>query len=380
MSIRGITLIKIIIKVRKLKKIALAVLIGTISFYSFSATLEEQARSGNSQAAYRLAEQYEKNNDLKNALYWYKESAKLALQTQNEIAIVDNRGGNSRNEVEIAPATQEITLASAATINQTSQAIITNRVDLHQNDEGNELLKTLDNNFGLRPYHSNYILPLTYDTTSHEDGRKHTETAFQVSFKKDVFNNVFGFDETIGFAYTQRSWWQITQESSPFRETNYLPEIYVQLPNQNTNSMIKGAQFGFIHESNGQGLEAGKSRSWNRLYLEGYLKYGDTYIVPRIWYRIPESQADDDNRDIEDYLGYGDLTVFIPYEKSLVKVLIRNNLDFSDNRGAIQIDWTYPLWDTGLFGYVQYFNGYGESLIDYNKKTNRIGVGIALSR
>lgn len=363
-----------------MKKIALASLISIVSFYSFSATLEEQARSGNRQAAYQLAEQYENQHDLTNALYWYKESAKLALATQHERVIVDNKSIENLNKNEVIITAPEISLISTNVISQSNQPVITNRVAFHQNNENNNLLKNLDSSFGLRPYHSNYILPATYDMQAHGDGRKRTETAFQISFKKDVFNNTFGFDETIGFAYTQRSWWQITQESSPFRETNYLPEVYVQIPNQNANSMIKGGQFGFVHESNGQGVEAGKSRSWNRLYLESYLSYGDAYIVPRIWYRIPESKSHDDNRDIEDYLGYGDLTVFIPYEKSLVKLLIRNNLDFNDNHGAIQIDWTYPLWDTGLFGYVQYFNGYGESLIDYNKKTNRLGIGIALSR
>ncbi|WP_392559874.1 phospholipase A [Orbus mooreae] len=364
-----------------MKKIVLMVLLSTISFYSLSSTLEDEAKSGNSKAAYQLAEIYEKQNDLKNALHWYKESAKLSLQMNDKLVIAENSTHNQTNQTETPNNKQKINITQEQSTAQSNSQIISDRVVMHQDYQAqNGVFNLLDTSFGLRPYHSNYILPITYDSQSHKDGRKHVETTFQISFKKDVFNDVFGLDETIGFAYTQRNWWQTSQESSPFRETNYLPELYVQLPNKNTSSALKGTQFGFLHESNGQGNEAGKSRSWNRLYLEGYLKYQDSYIVPRVWYRIPEDKAHDDNRDIEDYLGYGDLTIFVPYKKSLFKVLIRNNLSFHDNRGALQIDWTYPLWDTGLFGYVQYFNGYGESLIDYNKTTNRLGIGIALSR
>ncbi|RKS87584.1 phospholipase A1 [Orbus hercynius] len=363
-----------------MNKIALITLISVISFSSFGATLEDEAKSGNSQAAYKLAEFYENKNDLKNALYWYKTAAKLSLQTQETVLVAQNSPALTE-QTDTVIATAPTSAMPVNVAQQTHQAAISDRIATTQDyQSGNIVFKALDSSFGLKPYHSNYILPLTYDAKSHDDGRKQTETTFQLSLKKNVFIDQFGFDERIGFAYTQRSWWQTTEESSPFRETNYLPEIYVQIPSQAFNNSLKGTQFGFLHESNGQGNDAGKSRSWNRLYLEGYFQYHDTYLVPRVWYRIPEDKAHDDNRDIEDYLGYGDLTVFVPYQQHLVRLLIRNNLSFNDNRGAIQIDWTYPLWDTGLFAYVQYFNGYGESLIDYNKRTNRLGIGVALSR
>lgn len=348
----------------------------------FASQLEEQAKSGNIEAAYQLAERYENNNDMKKALYWYKQAASLSLKNQKQPTepLIANSKTVTINDT-ITPDQPQST-TNAAVKAPVKHAVITDRVAIYGDEAmSNDIFTQMNSTFGLRPYHSNYILPITYDEKSHSDGRKHLETTFQISFKKDVFHNVFGYGENIGFAYTQRNWWQITEDSAPFRETNYLPEVYVQVPNQNRDSMLKGAQFGFLHESNGQGDAEGKSRSWNRLYLEGYFNYKDSYIVPRVWYRIPEAKSKDDNRHIENYLGYGDLSIFIPYEKSLVKLLLRNNLKFSgSNHGAFQVDWTYPLGETGLFGYIQYFNGYGESLIDYNKKTNRLGIGVALSR
>lgn len=345
-------------------------------------SLENMAKSGNATAAFELAQFYENTNDLDNAVFWYKESAKLFL-TQNQININILEQTNNLNENNEEALISGITLAplkDAATQMQKTEKIFNEYLDTYKYDETkNTVIQSLSATFGLLPYHSNYLLPATYDFRSHKDGRKHMETLFQISFKKDIFNDIFGFDENIGLAYTQRSWWQITETSAPFRETNYLPEVYVMVPYKSKDSVLKGFQFGFLHESNGQGDDDGLSRSWNRLYLEGYFQYSGIFFIPRVWYKIDDSGHDGEH-DLEDYIGYADLKIIAPYKEHMFKMMLRNNFDFSDNRGAVQLEWTFPLWKTGLFGYLQYFYGYGESLIDYDTKTNRIGLGIAVSR
>lgn len=124
------------------------------------------------------------------------------------------------------------------------------------------------------------------------------------------------------------------------------------------------------------------SRSWNRLYLTSYFQLGNLFLSPRVWYRIPEERSDDDNPDIEKYMGYGDITLLFPYKNQTFKLLLRDNLRFSeDNKGYVQFDWTFPLFGSkNTFGYIQASSGYGESLIDYNEDINRFSFGISLSR
>jgi phospholipase A1 len=110
----------------------------------------------------------------------------------------------------------------------------------------------------------------------------------------------------------------------------------------------------------------------------------DITIALKSWWRFPESGLkssgvpEDDNPNIEKYLGHGELNLLWQIsEHHNINIMLRNNLR-SDNKGAIKIGWSYPL-SKRLKGYVEYFNGYGESLIYFNHHIERFGVGIKLT-
>lgn len=209
---------------------------------------------------------------------------------------------------------------------------------------------------------------------------KKPEVTFQLSFKTKLWQDLFGGEVDLWFGYTQRSFWQLYHfdDSSPFRETNYEPEF---LFNFRTHFRILGWDVRFItlglnHQSNGQSEPL--SRSWNRLIANIGLERKNFSLLLKGWYRIPESIEDDDNPQTEDYFGHGEIWAYYFMKGHRFAVMVRNNLNFNENRGAVQLEWSFPLFEQ-VSGYIQYYLGYGESLLDYNHRVNRIGAGFILS-
>jgi len=258
-------------------------------------------------------------------------------------------------------------------------------------------LATSEKPFVITPHKANYLLPVTYQTRTNslpfeikypdEDfSIDNLEAKFQISFKFPIMYNVFGDNGHLFFAYTNQSYWQVYNEeaSSPFRETNHEPEVFMLFNNDwkiagFTNSFLG---VGAVHQSNGQTNQL--SRSWNRIYGSAIFDRGPFALGLRVWWRIPEdakedinSAKGDDNPDIGSYMGNFELTGVYVLDEHRFTMLLRNNLR-DNNRGAVELTWSYPIIGT-LRVYTQYFNGYGESLIDYNHHNQRIGIGIALN-
>lgn len=247
--------------------------------------------------------------------------------------------------------------------------------------------------FTLMAHKPNYVLVGThntkgYDPTVYREQYDNpnldiddTEAQFQISIKTPLAINLFDTVD-IYAAYTNRSFWQVYNSdiSRPFRETNHEPEIWAQFePNWKflgfTNTLNS---IGLVHQSNGQG--GVMSRSWNRVYANFVIERDNFALKFKPWYRIPEDDDDDDNPDITDYLGHYELRAAYKWGEHVFSAMSRNNLESGFDKGAVELGWSFPLGDFRyLKGYVQFFNGYGESLIDYDQRTNRIGIGLSLT-
>jgi phospholipase A1 len=244
------------------------------------------------------------------------------------------------------------------------------------------------NPFGVVPHRPNYLLPYTYNKTpnqgpyqSEQNGgtAQKGEAKFQISFRLPLWKHVLSQNIALYAAYTQLSFWQAynTKDSSPFRENNYEPEAFLEF---NTHGNILGLEnqsivLGADHQSNGLGT-GGTSRSWNRVQAEFLLNRGNFVLSLKPWWRIPEPSATDNNPDIEKYMGYGELRARYKLGSKVASLLWRNNFrSAGSNKGAVELGLSGPLIRQ-LRWYLQYFDGYGESLIDYNHADQRFGAGV----
>lgn len=206
------------------------------------------------------------------------------------------------------------------------------------------------------------------------------EMKYQLSLKTKAFENLFGNNGDVWLGYTQSSRWQMYNgdESRPFRETNYEPEASLMFRTNYEMFGLNGRLLGvtFNHQSNGRSDPW--SRSWNRVMLNVGFERENFALMIRPWYRIEEDKKDDNNPDIEDYIGRGDLTAFYRYKNQDFSLMLRHSLKGGDDsRGAAQFDWNFPI-SGHLRGKFQLFHGYGESLIDYNHKATYVGLGVSL--
>nr|WP_180056873.1 phospholipase A [Acinetobacter sp. YH12227] len=213
-----------------------------------------------------------------------------------------------------------------------------------------------------------------------EQNLKSMEAKFQLSLKTKAVENLFGNNGDVWLGYTQSSRWQVynEDESRPFRETNYEPEASLVF---RTNYELLGLNWRmlgvtFNHQSNGRSDPL--SRSWNRVMLNLGFERDNFALMLRPWYRLEEDAKDDNNPDIKDYMGRGDLTAFYRKNNHDFSLMLRHSLKGGDDsHGAVQFDWSFPI-NGKLRGQFQVFDGYGESLIDYNHRATYVGLGVSL--
>lgn len=252
------------------------------------------------------------------------------------------------------------------------------------------------NRFVITPHKRNYFLPYTHTSKINREvyrldngdaeELRHYEAKFQLSMKLPLnHEDILRDNDALYIGVTLNSWWQVYADSlsAPFRETNYQPEIFYLTgldwhPGGGNTGMVLGIE----HQSNGRSHWL--SRSWNRVYASLIYEKDDWMVSIRPWYRLredkkddPEDSQGDDNPDIEHYMGHFELNAVYRYDDHELSIMGRNNLR-SENKGAFELGWSFPIYGH-LKGFVHYFNGYGESLIDYNISQERLGIGLLIT-
>lgn len=210
---------------------------------------------------------------------------------------------------------------------------------------------------------------------------------FQFSFKYKIFDDDWSLAKKVSwfknlyFAYTQTSLWNINASSSPFEDSSYRPSIFWEKIQLNDGFLFDFIRLGFEHESNGQGGYS--SRSIDTLFILPLwvfsLKDYDLFFGSKIYIYTSKGRF---NKDIEKYRGYRD--IIIGYIKEDGWMALFQWWGGYNKKNTLQLDLSYPIRKkifsrVGGYFYLQYFYGYGETILKYNEKvssTIRFGFGI----
>lgn len=223
-------------------------------------------------------------------------------------------------------------------------------------------------------------------------GRESGDTTgrFQLSFKYQLFDEKSFLSSywpgaaKLYFGYTQTSLWDFSAHSSPFRDTSYRPSLFYFDPQiwasaDGANSL--GMAGGLEHESNGRA--GADSRSINIAFVQPtWRKFLDSNwyvsVSPKVWAYLDK----EDNDDIQQYRGYANLNLRLGrVDGWLFSADLRHG---TRHFGSMQLDASYPIRrpffaNAGGYLHFQYFDGYGESLLDYDRKAPaqfRVGFSV----
>ncbi len=255
-------------------------------------------------------------------------------------------------------------------------------LDQIQNKQTQDTIKEkIESLYNIKAYKANYFLPISARYDGHYKdtyGQKaqDIETEFQVSIRYDFASDTFGLNEIYTISYTQLAFWQLYETSAFFRETNYNPEFFVTIPTSTLTSIksFKALKVGLAHQSNGRGST--QERSWNYLNGSFYFQHENIFTELMLWYRLPDNI--NYNPQLIDYMGHGHVKFTVPYKKHIFELLLRSNFE---DTSALKASYSYPAFGRDdLFLYMNFFSGYGESLVDYNHNVNKIGLGFSISR
>ncbi len=201
------------------------------------------------------------------------------------------------------------------------------------------------------------------------------------------------------FAYTQVSLWDLGSASKPFYDSSYKPALFLlHRPRRApfaSDRLATILEYGVQHESNGRAGD--NSRSVNSLYAAPTFRWD--FGRERFLEARPRLSAyfavERENRDLARYRGYAELTLRTGLERGWQLALHARG--HPRGHGSVQFDFTLPVTRlsflrflppsvdprAALGGYVQvqYFNGYGETLLGYNRREpDQLRLGFTLVR
>lgn len=236
------------------------------------------------------------------------------------------------------------------------------------------LRREFDNGPYFTLYRDNYFLVGT--TLGHKPTKFNSDVKFQVSIAQRLTRSTLPGNTYLFLTFTQQVAWDVFRNSMPMRDFTFNPGIGIARPIFTKDRYVGRATLLLEHMSNGR--DSIQSRSWNRIALGASIIIDDMLTVDgKFWIPIVDGQ---NNRDILKYTGIwqGGATVMSRDKKlgGSLHFVKRTGWNLSFNT-TLELFWR-PWKAANEYFFLQYYNGYGETLLDYNKFHSRVRVGIVI--
>ncbi|MDH6342454.1 phospholipase A1 [Parabacteroides sp. PFB2-12] len=209
----------------------------------------------------------------------------------------------------------------------------------------------------------------TKPTSSNSDVR------FQLSIQQKLTKSNLPFDTYLFIQYTQKAFWNVIQESMPMREMNFNPGIGLgHLIIYKDNYIGKGYLM-LEHESNGK--DSLDSRSWNKVTLCASIMVNNNWEAQfRIWAPIIDSG---NNRDILRYNGLFQVgaTYRSNNKRLAASALFTKRSSKMSFNTQLELSYKFNPSENQYF-FLQYYNGYGENLLEYNQFKSMLRIGFVI--
>ncbi len=222
-------------------------------------------------------------------------------------------------------------------------------------------------------FRDNYFsggIPLGTKPTGHN-----SDVKFQLSISQRLTKSKLPFDSYLFIQYTQKAFWDVFRESLPMRDLNFNPGIGLGHLIIRHNKYIGKAYLMLEHESNGR--DSIDSRSWNKITLSCALVLNDNWETQfKTWIPIIDGE---NNKDILKYNGIFQFAVnYRTCNKRLqIGALITQRKDWFSFNTQLELSYKFNKRENQFF-FIQYYNGYGENLLEYNQYKNMLRVGFVI--
>lgn len=206
--------------------------------------------------------------------------------------------------------------------------------------------------------------------------RENTNIKFQISISQRLTRSTLPWGTYLYLFYSQKCFWNVLENSMPMTDLNFNPGIGLTKPLFVKNRYIGKLTFLIEHESNGR--DSIWSRSWNRVALAANVMVSRNLMVHgKIWIPIVDGEH---NKDIVKYCGFWQMgaQVLSNNRRLMGNITVVKRGGWNLNANVI-IDLAYRIFKKdNQYIFMQFYNGYGEGLLEFNKYHSQLRVGLLI--